>query len=353
MSKTFKIADIECPVNEGKNIVASVTDEEGQEIVKEFPENLVPEALDFVVEENEKDDYARYALLGAKKGQHVLLEGPAGTGKTTTIAYLAAMTNNPLIYVQLNGATGLDSLVGKWLVNKEGTFWVDGPLTLAWKYGYWICLDELNMALPEITAVLHSMLDDRGILICDEKGTDTKDGNIVPKHPNARVFACINPTEDYAGTKEMNAALRDRFGMKLHVPYPAARKEVDIVLANKKVEIDNDKSSTGITTKDGVVTRMVKVANALRKMHKDNELIFQCSTRNLIEWASLCSDLPVKDAARVTLLAAADQESNEQKKIADQINLQFDDKERWVEKASRKKVTSEDAAEVSESLSKF
>ena len=97
--------------------------------------------------------------------------------------------------------------------------------TMAWKYGFRIVLDELNSALPEILMILHPALDDRRILVLDEKS-----GEVIPRHPNCRIFATMNPTEDYAGTKEMNQALVDRFAGQIIVDYPDARKERAIIL---------------------------------------------------------------------------------------------------------------------------
>lgn len=122
---------------------------------------------------------------------------------------------------------------------------------MACRHGFWIILDEINMAMPEVTAALHSALDDRRILILDEK-----DGEVIKIHPNTRIFSAINPSEDYAGTKEMNAALVDRFGIKLFTNYPNERKEVDIIKVNKFVKIDDEPQAR---SKEGFITRIVKV----------------------------------------------------------------------------------------------
>ena len=283
----------------------------------ETAEKLVPPTTKFI--EDEKDDgYSNLVLLAAKRDQEIILKGPKGTGKTTTIYHAANMTNNPLVPIQLNGATGVDTLIGRWLVNKEGTYWQDGLLTMARKYGFWVVLDEINMALPEVLAVLHPALDNRRILVLDEK-----DGEVIPRHPNCRIFASMNPTEDYAGTKEMNAALEDRITGMIEVDYPGARREREIILAHSAVKIDDRKPKVADY---GIITRMVKVANDLRKLRKDQKMGFDCSPRNLIDWAIWCQDLPVKEAAKFAFYAKAD--AVDRKKISDEINKQFKDTER-------------------------
>lgn len=151
------------------------------------------------------------------------------------------------------------------------------------------------MALPEVTAALHSALDDRRILILDEK-----DGEVINIHPNTRIFAAVNPSEDYAGTKEMNAALVDRFGIKLFTNYPNARKEIDIIKANKYVTIDDTPQAR---SKEGFITRIVKVGNMIRRADGKDDTIknYPLSSRELINWAIACKVYPALEAFELTI----------------------------------------------------
>ena len=49
------------------------------------------------------------------------------------------------------------------------------------------------------------------------------DGRIVRPHPNFRLFASMNPSEEarYGGTKMLNEALLDRFPMVIRMEYLA------------------------------------------------------------------------------------------------------------------------------------
>lgn len=327
MTKEFKIGDSHIAVTDSaelrkswKELYPEMTEDE-LNLVSETAANITPSGINYVLESDEKKDYTKNVLVSAKKDLQMLLVWPKGVGKTTSIYYLAQETNNPLVTIQLNGATGVDTLIGKWLVNEKGTYWVDGLFTLAWKYGFWIILDELNMALPEITAILHPALDDRKMLVLDEKN-----GEAIKRHPNTRVFAAINPTEDYAGTKEMNGALVDRFNGMIKVDYADARKERQIVLGHPRVEIDDNPLPR---TEDGVITRMVKFANAMRTLRKEQKVMMECSTRNLIDWASRCSELPIKEAAEVSFIHKADVADHEH--IYDELNKFFKNDEQWTE----------------------
>ena len=118
-----------------------------------------------------------------------LLIGESGTGKTSAIRFLAHETKNGLRRVNLNGGTTADELVGRLLINNNGTYWVDGVLTEAMRNGEWIVLDEIDAALPEVLFVLQSVLDDDGYLVLAEKD----DKEIVHKHKDFRIFATCNP----------------------------------------------------------------------------------------------------------------------------------------------------------------
>lgn len=287
----------------------------------ETAQRLVPKGMSYIVEEKPEKDPALKIALAAKTDQQLMLVGPKGTGKTTSIYHVAQETNNPLVPIQLNGSTGVDSLIGKWLVNENGTYWIDGLFTMAWRHGFWIILDELNMALPEITAILHPALDDRRILVLDEKN-----GEVIPRHPNCRIFAAINPTEDYAGTKEMNAALVDRFSGQVKVSYPEPRKEREIILAHRKVKIDDTPQHR--SKPEGIVSRMVKVWNALRQLHARHEIDFECSTRNLIDWAAWASEIDVKSAFDIAIASKMSIDTDI-KKAVEQLDVEIANDEQW------------------------
>ena len=328
----FTLWWVKCPITDLAKLKETWVDANPKLTAKRAKEletmakNLTPNGIHYVLEDDVANDYTKKVLVAAKKDFQLLLIWPKGTGKTTSIYYLAQETNNPLVPIQLNGATGVDTLIGKRLVNKEGTYRVDGLFTLARKYGFWIVLDELNMALPEITAVLHPALDDRKILVLDEK-----DWEVIHRHPNTRIFAAINPTEDYAGTKEMNAALVDRFTGEVEVGYAAPRKEIQIVDWHRRVEIDDEPRGS---VKEWVITRMVKVANALRRLHKEQKLSFECSTRNVIDWASRCTEMTIKEAAQTAFIAKAD--SQDKAQINDEIGKLFSEKEKRGKKVTRR-----------------
>ena len=300
-NKVFKIGNTEVPINTRES-------------------DLIPEEDLFIVDKDNEDAIEK-VLKGVEKNYPVLLTGPTGCGKTSMVKYLAYKTNNAYRRVQLNGSTGVDNFVGRWLINSQGTYWQDGILTEAWRKGEFLLLDELNAALPEILFVLHSIMDGDKALILDEK-----DGEVVKAHPDFRLFSAINPSEDYAGTKELNKALVDRFPIVLKVNYPEAKKEMHIVTAHTKMKDEKLNNPDGSPSrKASILRRMVEMANVLRDKSNNSELGFACSTRQLIYWGSLISDYGVKKAAEITIINKADDEDG--KVIRDEMNKYFRDDE--------------------------
>jgi cobaltochelatase CobS len=239
------------------------------------------------------------------------------------------------VSIQFTGQTGVDTLLGKWLLRDNQTYWQDGLFTMACRHGFWIVLDEINMALPEVTAALHSALDDRRVLILDEK-----DGEVINIHPNTRIFAAINPSEDYVGTKEMNAALVDRFGMKLFTNYPDPRKEVEIIKVNKSVHIDDKPQAR---TKEGFITRIVKVANQIRNSD-DKSMLGRASisSRELINWASLCSIYTAQEAFELAVANKTEWSDRKVREFLKKIaSAEFNPTDKWSASSSAQATVSE------------
>ncbi|XP_062087755.1 midasin isoform X2 [Humulus lupulus] len=84
---------------------------------------------------------------------------------------------------------------------------VEGAFVNALKSGEWILLDEVNLAPPETLQRVIGVLDgDSGSLCLTERG----DISCVRRHPNFRLFACMNPATD-AGKRDLPFSLRSRF----------------------------------------------------------------------------------------------------------------------------------------------
>lgn len=91
----------------------------------------------------------------------VLLEGPTSAGKTTMIRYIASLSNHKCIRINNHEHTDVEEYLGSYYPNKEGTLvFREGVLVEAVRNGYWLILDELNLARSEILECLNRLLDD-------------------------------------------------------------------------------------------------------------------------------------------------------------------------------------------------
>ena len=61
----------------------------------------------------------------------MMLKGPTGCGKTRFIEHMAWRLGRPLMTVACHEDMTASDLVGRFLLDAQGTVWHDGPLTLA------------------------------------------------------------------------------------------------------------------------------------------------------------------------------------------------------------------------------
>ncbi|KAH8085408.1 midasin [Cristinia sonorae] len=97
---------------------------------------------------------------------------------------------------------------------------VEGPLVRALRFGHWILLDEINLASAETLECISSLLHSPTASI-----TLTEQGSLEPvvRHPDFRLFACMNPATD-VGKKDLPPNIRSRF-TEIDVPPPDADQE--------------------------------------------------------------------------------------------------------------------------------
>jgi midasin (ATPase involved in ribosome maturation) len=174
-----------------------------------------------------------------------------------------------VVRISLNGEVGTNEILGKWLAKDGSTFWQDGTLIDCMRHGKWAVGDEINAALPEVLMALNPILDDGRSIVLSEK-----DGELVVPHPDFRFFATMNPPEGYAGTKDMNSALMDRFGIVMKLGYYKPSMEMKILKYHTEIE-------------DVLSKVIVDVGNAIRGLRRTNKVFFPCGTRTLVNWAKL------------------------------------------------------------------
>jgi nitric oxide reductase NorQ protein len=111
----------------------------------------------------------------------VMLKGPTGCGKSRFVEYMAWKLQKPLITVACNEDMTASDLVGRFLLDINGTRWQDGPLTVAARIGAICYLDEVVEARQDTTVVIHPLTDHRRVLPLEKKG------ELVQAHPDFQI----------------------------------------------------------------------------------------------------------------------------------------------------------------------
>lgn len=140
----------------------------------------------------------------------ILIQGPTSSGKTSMINYLAKKTGHKFVRINNHEHTDLQEYLGSYISNAEGKLvFQEGVLVQAVRNGYWIVLDELNLAPTDVLEALNRLLDDNRELFIPETQ------EVVRPHPDFMLFATQNPPGIYGGRKVLSRAFRNRF-LELH-----------------------------------------------------------------------------------------------------------------------------------------
>jgi midasin len=139
------------------------------------------------------------------------LTGPTSSGKTTMVMYLAKLTGHRCVRINNHEHTDLQEYMGSYVSDAGGKLvFKEGLLVEAVRKGYWIILDELNLAPSEVLEALNRLLDDNRELFIPETQ------EVVTPHPSFMIFGTQNPPGVYGGRKILSRAFRNRF-LELHV----------------------------------------------------------------------------------------------------------------------------------------
>jgi nitric oxide reductase NorQ protein len=171
----------------------------------------------------------------------VLLKGPTGCGKTRFVEYMAWKLGRPLtvvkgkdrrepadrevrvplITIACHEDLTASDLVGRYLLDAEGTRWIDGPMTRAVKAGAILYLDEVVEARKDTTVLIHPLTDHRRILPVEKRGLIIE--------ADDRFLLCISYNPGYqSALKDLKHSTRQRF-ISIEFNYPPADIEAEIV----------------------------------------------------------------------------------------------------------------------------
>ncbi len=252
----------------------------------------------------------------------VILKGPTGCGKTRFVEYMAWKLGRPLTVVREQGhetpqegevrvplvtiachedLTASD-LVGRYLLDTDGTRWIDGPLTRAVKAGAILYLDEVVEARKDTTVLIHPLTDHRRILPVEKRGTIIE--------ADDRFLLCISYNPHYqSALKDLKPSTRQRF-IAIKFDYPPPDIEAEII-----------QRESGCTTSQAAA--LAKLAVKIRNLREDG-LQEGASTRLLIYAARLqIEGITPRRACQVALVWNLTDEPDLQRSIEEVVDAIF------------------------------
>lgn len=190
----------------------------------------------------------------------MMLKGPTGCGKSRFVEYMAWKLGKPLITVACNEDMTASDLVGRFLLDKDGTKWQDGPLTTAARLGAICYLDEVVEARQDTTVVIHPLTDHRRSLPLDKKG------ELIQAHSDFQLVISYNPGYQSL-MKDLKQSTKQRFGA-LDFDYPLEETEAAIVAKESGIDAET-------------AAKLVQIAHRARNL-KGHGLDEGISTRLLV-----------------------------------------------------------------------
>jgi len=180
----------------------------------------------FVPDREKYADYIsdRFALelqqkiaVSLLQGDPMLIEGGTSIGKTTTVRKMCAELGWEVHYANLNGATDVEDLMGRYIPNPQKThpddpeyIFADGKVTSGLRQEEGkkkvIILDEFNSSAPNILIRLHEVLDalerDGEVVLSEDASEVVNVGR-----ENTKVIALMNPPgRGYFGREPLDPA---------------------------------------------------------------------------------------------------------------------------------------------------
>ncbi len=233
--------------------------------------------------------------------RNIFLFGPQGVGKSLAGiigAEIAGYAKDEIFVDKFYEGIQADHLVGGYVPLESGGFrWQESKFIAAVKKALatgkalWIC-EEINFVKAGISGVLHDLLEPVGGCIELENGEKIA----VPK--TLKVIATCNPA--FAGTKEMNPALLDRFQI-LQPVKELPRDVLTELVKDKFAALGGKPSDTAESAR-----QCLAVYDVFRKKAQDDGRGIIIGPRMLLNWAGeIVRCRNVMDAAERTILPMA------------------------------------------------
>ena len=208
-------------INKIKQYILSKKDEPVNLI--KFDEAMLKEK-NFILTDNAKERLSKL-LNYIRLGIPVLLEGPSGTSKTLSVEIACSILKKKLKRFNLSQETRIQDLLGSYVGDQNsfaGIKIVDGGFIEAFRDGYPLLLDEINLAPKDVLQSIQEALDSK-ILSIEIPGKLLQE---IKAHPDFTLIATQNPNKGlfYGKRKDLGLKFLSRFQV---IEFPDLYDELD------------------------------------------------------------------------------------------------------------------------------
>lgn len=266
------------PVSEVFGI--DVRDAKGSELQVDIYDNANAPAIDpcFVWTEG----ILKHLLLSQSTGENLWFGGEKGTGKSETVRQFAARTGRGYCRINFHKYTTSEDYIGAVGLENGQTVFKEGDFLQAFTTpATLILLDEITNADPAALATLNGFLEPNSAV--------SYGGAVRRRAPNVLVFAADNTLTNgdesgrYAGTRQMNSALADRFARVVAFKHLSLSDEINAVTRH-----------TGCT--EALAEHVLKAVHACRAKVTSGDIIDAPSIRQVMAFIRSVAVLGVDEA---------------------------------------------------------
>lgn len=212
----------------------------------------------------------------------VLLEGEAGTGKTTLAMNIATALDLKFHSMSMTKQTTVNAIIGFTSINGN---YIGTEFRKAFENGGLFLLDELDAADPNTLLCLNTI----------ENGYMAFPDGVVHKHQDFRLIATANPSDQhsqYTGRSKLDAATLDRYEVirverdsNLEVELTSQESYEEVKIARNI--LTNNNVSKPISMRDAIRYHRRKNrgldTEPIKKLFKDDDVMFGSYTHSLAE----------------------------------------------------------------------
>lgn len=257
-----------------------VYDTRGNELMVDVYDNAAAPAIDpcFVWTQG----ILKHLLLSQTTNENMWCAGEKGTGKSETVRQFAARTGRGYCRINFHKYTTSEDYIGAMGLVNGDTVFTEGDFLQAFTTpATLILLDEITNADPAALATLNGFLEPNSAV--------SYGGAVRRRAPNVLVFAADNTFTNgdesgrYAGTRQMNSALADRFARVV------AFKHLDLA-----DEINAVTRHTGCT--EALADHVLRAVHACRAKVTSGDIIDAPSIRQVMAFIRSVAVLGVDEA---------------------------------------------------------